>query len=237
MRDLSSAEKNRFIAEWKTRLADNWTESGESVAWLMLPMRGYTGSIVAGGMTAPHIPAPGTRQWVECQPNWPLPSDPVTSGTCMNDEWADDPSVVWWALADVADRVAVRFADHVATAHGNVVLVLTSARLALVAEQGKIDDDSQPDEEATGWLGRARAAAAQVQKTAEGLGSRKDAKLPVSYFEVPIENIAAVASRRTGRSIPPAHFLEVSFTDRSTLLIRKRTAGDYVDKSGSLRHS
>ncbi|MCA1229768.1 hypothetical protein [Saccharopolyspora sp. 6M] len=237
MRDLPSAEKNRLIAEWKTRLDSDWLRPGESVAWLMLPMRGYAGSIVAGGVTAPHIPSPGTRQWVDGPPNWPLPSDPVTSGTCMNDEWADDPSVVWWALAEAADRTAVRFADHVAAAHGNIVVVLTSGRLALVAEQGKIDDDPQPDGEPTGWLGRARAAAAQVQKTAEGLGSRKDAKLPISYFEVPVGDIAAVDSRRTGRSIPHSHFLEVNFTDRSTLLIRKMTAGNYVDKSGSLRRS
>ncbi|GAB2676653.1 hypothetical protein GCM10027271_41980 [Saccharopolyspora gloriosae] len=230
MPDLSTAEEDKLRAEWETRLEEKWVGSGESLVWVLLPERGYVGSVVAGKHSVPHEPSSAVRPWAGQFPKWPLPSAQVTSGRYLNDEWADDPSIMWWATADTAEHDAARFADHLAPARGHALVVLGSTRLAVVVEQGMLAAREHTGDEAKGWFGRARSAAAQVQKAAEGLTSGTDAKAPVSYFEVPLTRIAAMDLCRPGRSVPTSNFLRVRFADGSSLLIRTIEAGNFAGK-------
>ncbi|WP_243793971.1 hypothetical protein [Saccharopolyspora gloriosae] len=235
MPDLSTVDEEKLRAEWETRLGEKWLGVNESLVWVLLPERGYVGSVVAGKLSVPHEPTSAVRPWAGQFPKWPSPSTQVTSGQYLNDEWADDPSIMWWVTADTVEHDAARFADHLAPARGHALLALGTTRLAVVVEQGMLAAQEQAEDDGKGWFGRARSAAAQVQKAAEGLTSGTDAKVPVSYFEVPLTRIADMDRCRPGRSVPTSDFLRVRFVDGSALLIRTIEAGSFAGKFNHAR--
>lgn len=232
--DLSPLDQQLLREKWQAKLAEEWLGEGESLVWVLLPEQGYAGSVVSGRTRLPHEPLSEVTPSTVDSPSWPLPSELVSTGGYRDDEWADDPSVVWWAFAAEPGLDAARFADHLAVMPGVAFVALSSARLAVVVEQDKIAE-RPAESEGKGWLGRARSAAAQVQKAAEGLASRKDAKAAVSHFEVPLSRIGAMSWAPLGRSIPRAPFLRVDFTDGSCLFIRNGGAEGYSVKFPTVR--
>ncbi|WP_243793974.1 hypothetical protein [Saccharopolyspora gloriosae] len=224
MADLSALDQQLLREKWEANLPEEWLAEGESLSWVLLPEQGYIGSTVGGAHCLPHEPLSGVASSTVDRPEWPLPSEVVGSGAFLDDEWADDPSVLQWVFAGNAEQDAVRFGDHVAEMPGSAFVVLSSSRLAVVVEQGKIAEPAGAEPEGKGWLGKARSAAAQVQKAAEGITARKDAKAAVSYHEVPLSRIASMSWAPLGRSIPRSPFLRVDFADGSCLFIRDRAA-------------
>ncbi|MBB5070786.1 hypothetical protein BJ969_003874 [Saccharopolyspora gloriosae] len=227
MADLSALDRQLLREKWEAKLSEEWLSEGESLSWILLPQQGYAGSAVAGRNLLPHEPLSEVEPSTVDAPAWPLPSEVVSSGAFLDDEWADDPSVLWWAFAANAGQDSVRFADHLATMPGVAFLAASSSRLAVVVEQGKIAERAAAEPEGKGWLGRARSAAAQVQKAAEGIAARKDAKAAVSYFEVPVSRISSTSWAPLGRSIPRSPFLRVDFADGSCLFIRDADAEEH----------
>ncbi|MCX2729702.1 hypothetical protein OOZ19_05590 [Saccharopolyspora sp. NFXS83] len=210
---------------------------GEQLLWLVLPEQGYVGSTVAGRTLVPHSPLSEAVSSNVDTSDWPLPSELVTSGRYLNDEWADDPSIMWWVFADSAERDAIRFGDHLSAVPGEAFLALSSSRLAVIVEQGKLGarQAEQRDETSTGWFGKVRSAAAQVQQAAEGIAALKDAKQPHSCVEVPVSRVAAVNFAPLGRSIPRAPFLRIDFVDGSVLFARHYQAEAHAPKSSGGR--
>ncbi|MFR9730148.1 hypothetical protein ACL03H_13035 [Saccharopolyspora sp. MS10] len=226
MADLTLLNQQLLREKWQAKLDAEWVAEGESLIWLLLPEQGYAGSVVAGQVQLPHEPRSDVTPSTVDDPAWPLPSEVVSSGAFLDDEWADDPSVMWWAFGAGPELDAVRFVDHLAVMPGVAFVVLSSSRLAVVVEQGKIAE--RPVEAGGGgWLGKAKAAAAQVQKTAESLASRKDAKVAVSHFEVPLSRVGAMSWAPLGRSVPRSPFLRIDFSDGSCLFIRNAGAEGY----------
>lgn len=235
MADLSALDQQLLREKWQKKLAEEWAVEGESLIWLLLPEQGYVGSTVAGASRLPHEPSANTSASTVDTPGWPLPSEVVSSGSYLDDEWADDPSAMWWVFAGAREQDAVRFGDHLAAMPGVAFVVLSSSRLAVVVEQSMIAEQPAEVAESKGWLGKARSAAAQVQKAAEGIASRKDAKTAVSYFEVPLSQVASMSWTPLGRSVPRSPFLRVDFTDGSCAFIRNDGAEDYSHEFPGVR--
>lgn len=232
MADLNDLDREILERKWSAKLDEKWVADGEQLLWLVLPEQGYAGSTVAGRTRVPHSPLSEVTPSNVDTSDWPLPSELVTSGRYMNDEWADDPSIMWWVFADAAERDAVRFGDHLCAVPGEAFLALSSSRLAVIVEQGKVGarQAEQRDETSTGWFGKVRSAAAQVQQAAEGIAALKDAKHPYSYVEVPISRVAAVNFAPLGRDIPRAPFLRIDFGDGSILFARHYQAEAHAPK-------
>ncbi|WP_406689476.1 hypothetical protein REH65_25795 [Saccharopolyspora sp. ID03-671] len=165
----------------------------------------------------PHKPLSEVRRSLVEEPNWPLPSEQLTRGEFLGDEWADDPAVMWWAFADQTERDAVHMADHIANVPGEAFLAITERRVAVVVKGNQVAKEA---EEPQGLFGRARSV---VQKAADSLPSTNH---PVSYFEVPTERITQIQPVRMGRSIPRATCLRLDFTDGSTFFAHSRTKQD-----------
>lgn len=230
MADLSGLDRESLERKWTGKLAEKWVADGERLHWLVAPEQGYVGSTVAGRALVPHSAFSAVRPPAVDLPEWPLPGELVVSGRFLDDEWADDPSILWWVFADSPDRNAVRFADHFASVPGEAFFVSTSRRLAVVVEQGKLGTQQPQEQQGEGksWLGRVRSAASQVQQTAEGLAAIKDAKLPVSYYEVSNEQVASVKAVPLGRGVPREPFLRIDFADGSVLLARDVDAASHA---------
>ncbi|WP_258341882.1 hypothetical protein [Saccharopolyspora gregorii] len=235
MADLNELDRELLDRKWSAKLREKWAADGEELRWLVLPEQGYVGSTVSGRTSVPHEPLNDVEPSHVDRTGWPLPSDLVTSGRYLGDEWADDPSIMWWAVADDPGRAAVRFGDHLTAVVGEAFLVLSSERLAVVVEQGKVGSrrPEQPGA-SSGWFGKVRSAAAQVQQAAEGIAALKDAKHPHSYFEVPISQVRGVRFAPMGRNIPRAAFLRIDFADGSALFARHYEAeADAAKSAGS----
>ncbi|MGW0892640.1 hypothetical protein [Saccharopolyspora sp. NPDC002578] len=237
MADLNELDREILERKWSAKLAEKWLVDGEQLLWLVLPEQGYVGSTVSGRTLVPHSPVLEVITSTVDTSDWPLPSELVTSGRYLNDEWADDPSIMWWVFADSAERDAVRFGDRLATVPGEAFLALSSNRLAVIVEQGKVSarQAEQRDESSTGWFGKVRSVAAQVQQAAEGVAALKDAKQPHSYVEVPIARVAAVNFAPLGRNIPREPFLRIDFADGSILFARHYLAEAHAPKFPSSR--
>jgi hypothetical protein len=103
-----------------------WLRPGERLVLAGDPMRGYAAAMVGGQHRVPHAadrPMPAVK--VD-PPEWPLPVSGVL------DDWTDDPTLAYWAVAQSPDQLAIRFADHFATSFGDARLVLSDQRLAVL---------------------------------------------------------------------------------------------------------
>ncbi|SFS31387.1 hypothetical protein [Saccharopolyspora flava] len=217
MADLKLLDRELLREKWQKTLAETWLSDGETVRWREIPAQGYVGSVVNQKPMVPHKPLTEVRKSSVEEPNWPLPSLQLTQGDFLGDEWADDPSVMWWAFADQPERDAVRMADHIANVPGEAFLAFTEQRVAVVVKSNQVAKET---EEPQGLFGRARSV---VQKAADNLPSPNH---PVSYFEVPMDRITAIQPVHVGRSIPRATCLRLDFTDGSTFFVHSRTKRD-----------
>lgn len=92
MADLSLIDQNSLWRKWKPVLEQRWLRERESLLWIELPVQGYVGSVVDQQFRVPHPVMSEVRRTRIEPPNWPLPSEQLTNGDFLNDEWADDPS-------------------------------------------------------------------------------------------------------------------------------------------------
>ncbi|WP_182544354.1 hypothetical protein [Halosaccharopolyspora lacisalsi] len=210
--------------KWENHLTEQWTTSGEALLWVHIGQQAYAASVINGQPHVPHAPLGEVPQTTLEAPFWPLPSEAVTTGRFMGDEWADDPSIGWWATAARSDQDAVRFADHLAAGYDHTLLVASSTRLALVVESGILtepDTAPEPVTEGKGWFGKARQAVAQAQSAAEGLSNKfSNHNSATSFHEIGVQRVRQMQTLHFGRSIPRKHFLRIDFIDDSYLLIR-----------------
>lgn len=220
MADLKLLDRELLREKWQKMLAETWLSDGETLRWLEVPAQGHVGSVVNQKPAVPHKPLSEVRRSLVEEPTWPLPSEQLTRGEFLGDEWADDPAVMWWAFADQAERDAVLMADHIANVPGEAFLAITERRVAVVVKNNQVAKEA---EEPQGLFGRARSV---VQKAADSLPSTNH---PVSYFEVPTERIAQIQPVRMGRSIPRAACLRLDFTDGSNFYAHSRTKQDPAD--------
>ncbi|MGW5647970.1 hypothetical protein ACWEV3_00835 [Saccharopolyspora sp. NPDC003752] len=223
MADLTLQDQQLLREKWKPLLEQHWVAERESVLWIQLPSQGYVGSVVAQRVNVPHAPMSAVRRSLVGAPNWPLPSELVTSGAFLADEWADDPSIMWWVLSAAPELDAALFGDHIANVPGEAFVVLTTHRLAVVVAGKQLAAAEPEAHSAGGFFDRARAVVHQVQRAAEGISSQSG-DAPVSYFEVPLARIARMHAVRLGRSIPNSGFLRMDFADGSTLFVRSGDA-------------
>ncbi|QUH03614.1 hypothetical protein HUO13_24820 [Saccharopolyspora erythraea] len=220
MADLSPPEQQLLREKWQPLLEEHWVAGGESVLWVELPAQGYVGSVVNQRLEVPHAPKSEVRESLVDAPDWPLPSEQVTAGAFLDDEWADDPSIMWWVHAAAQERDAVLLGDHIANVPGQAFLVLSTNRLAVVVAEKQLAATEPQGPASAGLFGRARAAVHQVQRAAGELAPSLSEDVPVSYFEVPLSRIARMSAARLGRSIPRSAFLRIDFADGSTVFTR-----------------
>lgn len=221
MADRTLSEEDSFRRKQKSLFEERFCAEGEELLWFETPAQGYVASVIAGQPRVPHTAQNEVRGSVVPEPEWPLPSEELVNGWFLGDEWADDPTIMWWVFAAEAGQDAVRIGDHLAQAPDVAFLVMTGRRFAVVVKAKQLADE--PQEAGGGLFGRAKAMAAQVQRAAESITSDNS---PVAYAEIPAERIARVQAVDAGRSIPRATFVRIDFTDGSTLHIR--TARHYA---------
>jgi hypothetical protein len=134
----------------------------------------------------PHVPIGRVPDLNVPKPRWPRPA--ATSQ--QSNGWLDDPTVAFWAQADRADRDAVVLADMLSHTRGVARLVVTRARLALIAATKLLATPPDPEPPTTAVL------------------------------ELPPSRIRGIAAEFAGHSLPPKPLLRLDFKDGSTLRLR-----------------
>jgi hypothetical protein len=171
------AEKSRTLAE---RLV------GEHVLLAGTANLGYAGVQLGRELRVPHIPLGRMPDLNLTKLRWPRPAA-TSQGP---NGWLDDPTIACWAQADRATRDAVALADMLAHTRGVARLVLTRARLAVIAATKFLATPPDPSPPLTAVL------------------------------ELPTTRIRGMATEFAGHSLPPKPLLRLDFTDGSTLRLR-----------------
>lgn len=186
----------------------HWCDDGEQIVWAV-QRQGHVGS--AG--RAPHSVAGQVPGADVTEPDWPMPTAPVSSGQFCADEWAHDPAIWGWAHATQTNQTAVRWADLYTAGRDECWLLLSSRRLALVIEGEKLESGNDG-----GFLGRVR-----------GIGQQKSAAAPlVTWWETPVSAVRRFTAVPLGRLITPEWFVRVEFADGSAFDFRDSQAEQSV---------
>ncbi len=135
MTDLESRTVNEVAEAEVTKF---WLRPGERLVLSVDPMRGYAATAIGGQYRVPHMAIGPTPAVTTDPPKWPLP----VRGAL--DDWTDDPTLAYWAVAQSPDQHAIRVADHLAASYGDARLVLTDQRAA-VLYPSKILAEPSPD--------------------------------------------------------------------------------------------
>ncbi|GAA2332745.1 hypothetical protein GCM10009854_05070 [Saccharopolyspora halophila] len=215
MADRSGTDEHVLRFKQEPILKEQWAREDERLLWFDLPSQGYVASVIGGQSRIPHVALNEVRGSLVDAPEWPLPSEQLVNGRFLGEEWADDPSIMWWVFAAGPSEDAVLLGDHLVQVPDEAFLVMTTQRFAVVVKGKHLADEEQAS--GGGLFGRAKAVAAQVQRVAESVKSDNG---PVSYAEVPVERIARVEAVDLGCGIPRATFIRLEFTDGSALLAR-----------------
>lgn len=188
------------VVEWVAKLAaKSLTQAaflvpGEELLLAATTNLGYAGVQLGPELRVPHTPLGAMPALNVKKLRWPLPA--ATSQE--RGGWLDDPTIAFWAQADRADRDAVVLADLLAHTRGVARVVLTRARLALVAATRLLVTPPDPSSPLTAVL------------------------------ELPRARIRALTAELAGRSLPPKPLLRMDFTDGSTLRLRDPIAARQV---------
>jgi hypothetical protein len=180
-------------AEWVATLAEAAREQatrlvrpGEQVLLAGTTNLGYAGVQLGRELRVPHVPIGRVPALNAAALRWPRPA---TTSREPNG-WLDDPTIAFWAQADRAERDAVVLADMLAHTRGVARLVLTRARLALIAATRVLATPPDPAPPLTAVL------------------------------ELPPSRVRGVTAEFAGRSLPPKPLLRIDFIDGSTLRLR-----------------
>jgi hypothetical protein len=119
--------ESRTVAEIaEAEMARFWLRPGERLVLAVDPMRGYAAAVVGGQHRVPHAAGRPMPTVNTAPPEWPLPVSGVL------DDWTDDPTLAYWAVAQSPDQLAIRVADHFAASFGDARLALTDQRAAVL---------------------------------------------------------------------------------------------------------
>lgn len=174
------------IAEKSRKLAERLVRPGEHLLLAGTSNHGYVGVQLGRELRVPHAPLGIMPALNLANLRWPRPA--ATSQAPNG--WLDDPTIAFWAQADRPGRDAVVLADMLAHTRGVARLVLTRARLALIAATKLLATPPDPAHPTTAIL------------------------------ELPPTRIRGVVAEFAGRSLPPKPLLRLDFTDGSTLRLR-----------------
>lgn len=180
------AEWAAKLAEKSRKLAEHLVRPGEHILLAGTTNCGYVGVQLGRELRVPHAPLGAMPALNLAKLRWPRPA--ATSQAPNG--WLDDPTIAFWAQADRPGRDAVVLADMLAHTRGVARLVLTRARLALIAATKLLAAPPDPSPPLTAVL------------------------------ELPPTRIRGVAAEFAGRSLPPKPLLRLDFTDGSTLRLR-----------------
>lgn len=174
------------LAEKSRTLAERLVHPGEHVLLAATTNVGYVGMQLGRELRVPHAPLGAMPALNLATPRWPRPA-PTSQAP---NGWLDDPTIAFWAQADRPGRDAVALADMLAHTRGVARLVLTRARLALIATTKLLATPPDPTPPLT------------------------------TVLELPPTRIRGVVAEFAGRSLPPKPLLRLDFTDGSTLRLR-----------------
>lgn len=174
------------LAEKSRKLAERLVGPGEQVLLAGTTNHGYAGVQLGRELRVPHLPLGRMPALNLPKLRWPRPA---TTSQGPNG-WLDDPTIAFWAQADRPDRDAVALADMLSHIRGEARLVLTRARLALIAATKLLATPPDPAPPLTAVL------------------------------ELPPTRIRGLFAEYAGRSLPPKPLLRIDFTDGSTLRLR-----------------
>jgi len=186
LRPGARAEWVAKLAEKSRKLAERLVGPGEQVLLAGTTNYGYAGVQLGRELRLPHVPIGRMPVLNVPTPRWPRPA--ATSQESSG--WLDDPTIAFWAQADRADRDAVVLADMLAHTRGVARLVVTRARLALIAATKLLATPPDPAPPLTAVL------------------------------ELPPSRIRGIVAEFAGRSLPPKPLLRLDFRDGSTLRLR-----------------
>lgn len=173
-------------AERSRRQAERMVRPGEQLLLAGTTNYGYAGVQLGRELRVPHTPLGTVPALNIGKLRWPRPA--ATSQDPNG--WLDDPTIAFWAQADRADRDAVVLADMLSHTRGVARLVLTRARLALLAATKLLAAPPDPAPPLTAVL------------------------------ELPPARVRGIVAEFAGRSLPPKPLLRIDFTDGSTLRLR-----------------
>jgi hypothetical protein len=179
-------------AGWVAKLAEKslkqagFLTPGEEILLAATTNLGYAGVQLGRELRVPHTPLGRMPELNVKKLRWPLPA----ATTREPNGWLDDPTIAFWAQADRADRDAVTVADLLAHTRGVARLVLTRARLTLIAATRLLASPPDPEPPLTAVL------------------------------DLPPTRVRGVTAELAGRSLPPKPLLRIDFTDGSTLRLR-----------------
>lgn len=108
-----------------------WLAPGETIEWFWECEKHLLGQ-VRNVLTAPFEPLGEVPECDRRKPKLPLPSEVVSEGRFLDDEWVYDPTLCGRVVAPHPGALAVRFADHLVAGRGKTLLCLTERRLAAV---------------------------------------------------------------------------------------------------------
>lgn len=130
--ETTTAAKVDEIIEREYR--GHWLRPGEVLRLGCAPHHAHVGLRLGGVRHAPYMPAREVPKLTGGPGRWPLPTDAVA-----DEDWADDPALGYWAVADHPGRLAVRLADHFAGGAGHARLTWTNQRLAVVYPTSRLE--------------------------------------------------------------------------------------------------
>jgi hypothetical protein len=174
------------LARRSLRYAANLVGPGEQVLLAATTNLGYGGVQLGRELRFPHTPLGAVPRLKATAVRWPHPA--LTSREPNG--WLDDPTIAFWVQADRAGRDAVTVADLLAHTRGVARLLLTRARLTMVAATRLLAAPPDPAPPLTAVL------------------------------DLPPTRVRAVTAELAGRSLPPRTLLRIDFTDGSTLRLR-----------------
>ncbi|MGW0517228.1 hypothetical protein [Crossiella sp. NPDC003009] len=116
----------------EAELTQFWIQRGERLLLGCPPVRGYVCAWLAGQTRLPHEPISAMPELDLGRHRWPLPAKITATSPAPAEDWAEDPTVGYWAAATDPAADAIRLADHLAHSRGEARLVLTDQRVAIV---------------------------------------------------------------------------------------------------------
>ncbi|MGA6165876.1 hypothetical protein [Amycolatopsis magusensis] len=192
--ELPTAESELKIVT--KEMSGHWLRSGERLVLACAPINGYTGVQLGDDLRLPHEPLGEVPEVELGKLKWPRPADWTlrTQGA----DWADDPTVAFWAHATRPDQDAVRFADHLAHTRGDARLTLTTTRAAVVYPSSLLTDPGDGP-----FTTFCEVDASRVRRLSADRGDRSVPASPVIRLDFTDDSVLLVrdplTSRRLGR--------------------------------------